>query len=99
MEKKFLPEELGQKNLEKLISHLESLRIAEYVELSQKPFRLIFMNFVAGIARGLGIALGATFVFAIMLVFLKKLIVLNIPLIGGFIAEILRIIEAQKGIY
>jgi hypothetical protein len=60
--------------MEKLIHHLESMRIAEYVEMLQRPARLILLNFIGGISRGLGIAIGATLVFALMLEFLRRLI-------------------------
>ena len=78
--------------LEKLVRHLESLRIAEYMELLEHPTRLILVNFIGGMARGLGIAIGATVVFAVVLNFLHQLILLNIPGIGGFIAEVMQIV-------
>lgn len=83
--------------LEKLVAHLESLRIADYMELLQRPGRLIFVNFAAGIARGLGIAVGATLVFALMIEILRRVILLNIPGIGEFIADIVRIVEVRNG--
>ncbi|MBC8016230.1 MAG: hypothetical protein H7X79_10875 [Sporomusaceae bacterium] len=83
--------------LEKLVSHLESLRIAEYMDLLERPVKLILINFIAGIARGLGIAIGATLVFALLLNFLRQIILLNIPGIGGFIAEIVSIVEMKNG--
>lgn len=83
--------------LQKLISHMESLRIADYMELLENPLRLIMTNFIAGLARGLGIALGATLIFALMLEFLRRIIMLNIPGIGGFIADLVHIVEVQNG--
>ena len=83
--------------LEKLVRHLESLRIAEYMELLEHPTRLLLTNFIGGMARGLGIAIGATVVFAVVLNFLHQLILLNIPGIGGFIAEIVQIVELKNG--
>ncbi|MCX7780368.1 MAG: DUF5665 domain-containing protein [Negativicutes bacterium] len=83
--------------LEKLVRHLEAMRVAEYVELLQRPARLIFINFVAGISRGLGIAIGATLVFALMIELLRRIILLHIPGIGEFIAEIVRIVETKNG--
>ena len=82
--------------LEVLIRHLESMRVAQYMELLEKPTRLILTNFIAGIARGLGIALGATLVFALMLGFLRQVILLNIPGIGSFVAEIIKIVESHS---
>jgi len=83
--------------LEKLVRQLESMRVAQYMELLEKPAKLIFINFVAGISRGLGIAIGATLVFAMMIEGLRRLILLNIPGIGSFIADIIRIVETKNG--
>lgn len=86
-----------EENLVRLVKHLESLRIAEYVQLLERPARLIFLNFVAGISRGLGIAIGATIIFALMLELLRRVILFNIPGIGNFIAEIMQIVEVRNG--
>lgn len=87
------------RQLERLVDRLESMRIADYMETLERPVRLILTNFVAGIARGLGIAIGASLVFALLLAFLKQLIVLNIPGIGGFIADIVRFVETKNGTF
>ncbi|MDU4959835.1 MAG: DUF5665 domain-containing protein [Sporomusaceae bacterium] len=81
----------------RLAIQLEKMRIGEYMELLQKPRRLLFLNFIGGLARGFGIAVGATVVFALMVELLRRLILLNIPGIGYFIAEIVRIVETQNG--
>ncbi len=83
--------------LERLARYLEKMNVAGYVELIQHPARLLFLNFAAGLARGLGIAIGATLVFALMIEVLRRLILLNIPGIGGFIAEIMKIVEQTNG--
>ncbi len=89
--------ELMSNQLEKLVRHLESLRVAQYMELLEKPLRLIMINFIAGTARGLGIAVGATLIFALVIETLRRLILLHIPGIGDFIAEIVRIVEMKNG--
>lgn len=83
--------------IDKLARHMEKMNIAEYVELLQRPARLLFINFAAGLARGLGIAIGATLVFALMLEFFRRIIMLHIPGIGEFVAEIVRIVEMTNG--
>lgn len=83
--------------LQRLVHHLEAMKIAEYVDLLQRPGRLIFINFAAGLARGLGIAVGATLIFAMMVEFLRRMIMLNIPGIGNFIADIVQIVEMKNG--
>lgn len=82
--------------LEKLVRHLESLRIAEYMELLERPGKLILINLIAGLARGLGIAIGATVIFALVLNLLHQIILLNIPGIGDFVAEIVHIVEVKN---
>ncbi|GMA99668.1 hypothetical protein PIPA1_24680 [Pelosinus sp. IPA-1] len=84
------------KQLEKLVRHLESLRIAEYMELLERPGKLILINLIAGLARGLGIAIGATVIFALVLNLLHQIILLNIPGIGDFVAEIVHIVEVKN---
>ncbi len=83
--------------LERLACYLEKMNVAGYVELMQRPARLLFLNFAAGLARGLGIAIGATLIFALMVEILRRVILLNIPGIGGFIAEIIKIVEETNG--
>lgn len=83
--------------LERLAQYLEKMNVAGYVELLQRPARLLFLNFAAGLARGLGIAIGATLIFALMLELMRRVILLNIPGIGEFVAEIMRIVEETNG--
>lgn len=97
MEKETKETQSMVRHLEKLVAHLESMNIAGYMELLQKPMRLIMTNFVAGLARGLGIALGASLIFALTIEAMRRLIMLNIPGIGGFIAEVMRIVEHKNG--
>ena len=80
---------------ERIAERLDASRIAEYVELMNKPRKLIWTSFVAGIARGLGAAVGATVVFALEV--LRRLIVVNVLGIGDFIVSILKVIEAKQG--
>jgi hypothetical protein len=89
--------EFWELRMTQLVRYLEGMRIAEYVDLLQKPHKLIVLNFIAGLFRGLGIAIGATLLVAIMLNFLQQLLILNIPGIGSFVAEIIRIVEQKNG--
>lgn len=88
---------LTSEMLEKLVHNLEAMWINEYLELLEKPKKLIFLNFISGLSRGLGIAFGATLVFGIVLEILRRLLLLHIPGIGEFIAEIVRIVESRNG--
>ena len=75
--------------------NMEKLGIAEYVEMLRNPRRLFFINFWAGLFRGFGMAIGFTILAAIVIYFLQKIIVLNIPLIGDFIADLVNIVQIQ----
>ncbi len=75
--------------------HIEKLNIAEYVELVRDPRRMFLLNFLSGIGRGFGIAVGFTLLGAIVLVVLRHLVMLNLPHIGGFIAELVRIVQGR----
>lgn len=86
-----LPDDL----LRRFVERLEATRIAEYVQLLDRPSRLLYLNFLAGVARGLGFAIGATILAAVVLYILQRTMVLNLPVIGEFVAEIVRIVEEE----
>lgn len=54
-------------------------------------------NFMAGIARGVGIGIGVTLITAILIYILQKIILLNIPIIGDYITDIVQIVEKNNG--
>lgn len=74
---------------------METREIAEYVQLLNSPRRLILINIMTGIARGVGIAIGVTIFTGTIVYFLQQLGALNLPVVGDFIAEIVRIVQAQ----
>ncbi|HEU4963738.1 MAG TPA: DUF5665 domain-containing protein [Bacilli bacterium] len=86
---------LLSEQVERLADHLERMNFAEYVQLLNKPKRMIFLSLIGGIARGVGIAIGFTIIAATLLYFLQKLVGLNLPIIGDFIADIVKIVDAQ----
>ncbi|MGI6226424.1 MAG: DUF5665 domain-containing protein [Peptococcales bacterium] len=79
--------------LKKLSLDLEKMKLAEYVELLNNPKKLLWINFISGIARGLGTAIGFSILFAMFLYLLQKLILLKLPLISDFIADIVRMVQ------
>ncbi|WP_256701872.1 MULTISPECIES: DUF5665 domain-containing protein [unclassified Paenibacillus] len=78
-----------------LVQQMEKARIAEYTQLLNSPWRLIWLNVLSGTARGLGIALGFTFFAATIIYVLQVLGALNLPIIGDYIADIVRIVQHQ----
>lgn len=81
--------------LEELSLSLEKASLAEYVQLWRNPKRLLYLNFLAGIARGFGLAIGFTVVGAFFLYSLGKIASLNLPIVGEFVAEITRIVQHE----
>jgi hypothetical protein len=81
--------------IERLSVQLERVNFAEYVNLTQKPKRVIWLNFMGGVARGAGVGVGFSIIGAILVLLLQELAVLQLPFIGDYIAEIVRIVNAQ----
>ncbi len=83
------------KRLQHIASEMERTHIADYVDLLNRPIKLIWRNLLAGSARGVGIAIGFTFFAATILYVLRILGALNLPIIGDYIADIVRIVQIQ----
>lgn len=83
--------------LQELILAVEKANVAEWVELYRRPGRLLYLNFMAGVARGLGIAVGVTILGTLIIYIVRELALQNLPVIGKLIAEIVRMV--QKEIY
>ena len=86
-----------QEKIADLAVKMEKMKLAEYVQLLDRPWRLLYINCIAGLGRGVGIAVGFTILGAIVLYFLKYLVLLNLPWIGGFIAEIVQMVQLKVG--
>ncbi len=87
------------KRIQELEAKLERANFTEFWSLLQNPLRLIFLNFLSGLARGFGIAIGLTIVASIFLVLLTRLASLNLPLIGKYIADLVRIVNQHLRLY
>ncbi|MEW6724853.1 MAG: DUF5665 domain-containing protein [Bacillota bacterium] len=74
---------------------MEKMKLAEYVKLLDHPWRLLWINFLAGVARGFGTAIGFTLLAALFLYLVQRAFILNLPIIGHFIAELVRIVQEQ----
>lgn len=82
-----------KKVLIKLVEDFHKFGVAEYIEIIRSPKRMIYINFLAGLARGLGVVVGMTLLGAIFLSILFKMADLNLPLIGEYIARIVKIVK------
>lgn len=96
------PEPESQGLMRILISQLEHAidafgkgNIADFVYLYQNPTRMLWLNFLAGLARGFGLAVGFTIIGGVFLVILARLATLNLPIIGEFVADVARIVQNE----
>ena len=69
---------------------LERLNDGECFPISWK--RRLAVNFLSGLARGAGMAVGFTVLGAMVVALLRRLAALNLPVIGGYLAEVIRIV-------
>ncbi|MGI6436109.1 MAG: DUF5665 domain-containing protein [Syntrophomonadaceae bacterium] len=88
----------ANRKLDAMLEAMQKIGVAEYVEMMRHPRRLFWINFWSGIARGLGMAIGFTILAAVVLYFLQYVILLNVPVIGDFIADIVQIVQKQLGV-
>ena len=86
--------------LEKSIEQLNKIvQEGNFVELSYllgNKKEMFIRNFFAGIARGVGIGIGVTIITAILVIILQKIVTLNIPIIGEYIADIVEIVQRSR---
>lgn len=82
-----------QDQIDNLILTMEKMKIADYMAYINNPRRMLIVNLWAGIARGLGMAIGFTILGALLIYMLQKVVLLNLPLISDFIADIIRLVN------
>ncbi len=83
---------------EKIALSLERSRIADYAALMGRPKKLIWLNLLGGMARGVGFSIGFTVLVALLLSILNLLVGLDLPLIGDFIARLMEYVEDARSI-
>ena len=84
-----------EQRINDLMFTMEKMKLAEYVDYLHNTRLMLINNFLAGVARGFGMAVGFTILGAILVMILRNLVVFNLPLIGDFIAEIVRIVNTN----
>lgn len=89
-------EDLGliRRYLERLILIIERSRIREYMMLTDSKRRLFLINFVAGLGKGFGQAIGFTILAGLALYILSTWV--NLPVIGEFIAKLINIVDQYR---
>ena len=83
------------RQIDRWIAAMERLRLADYVRYVDDRKRMFWFNFLGGIARGVGMAVGFTILGALLVLVLQDLARRNLPLIGDALAEIVRVVQRQ----
>ena len=89
-------EKLLLENIDKLNKSLQRNNFLDLVELLGDRKKLFIRNFSSGIFKGIGLGIGVTLITAILLILLQKIVALNIPVIGEFIADIVDIVQNNR---
>jgi len=87
---------LLEKSVEKLSNILQEGNYVEWGYLFGNKKEIIKRNLLAGIARGVGIGIGVTIITAMLVILLQKIVTLNIPVIGEYVADIVEIVERSR---
>ncbi|MFH0887450.1 MAG: DUF5665 domain-containing protein [bacterium] len=83
------------KAIEKIAAQLERNGLYDFIELQLKPWRMIWVNFVGGIARGFGMAVGFTVLVGLSIYIIAQVLphIANVPVIGAWVTDIVMIVQ------
>lgn len=81
------------KKIDGIIETLNKSNLMDFSYILGSKKEIVKRNFLAGISRGVGIGIGISIITAILVFLLRKIIALNIPIIGDYISDIVDIVE------
>ncbi|EPR13266.1 DUF5665 domain-containing protein [Ruminiclostridium papyrosolvens] len=84
------------KKVDNMSLKMEKMKFVDYVYYLEHPRKMLWSNFVSGLARGFGIAIGFTILGAIAIYFLNIIVKINLPYIGQFISDIVKIVQSSS---
>ena len=102
MDEKEEKEENLEEKVETLAIQMKNMVTSEYQEVVaalRNPMRLVWVNFLIGLARGVGIFIGMTVFGAIIIAISAKLLggVVDLPFIGKLIADLIESVKEAMG--
>ncbi len=83
-------------SINNLLETFQKSNIEEWSYIFGSKKEIIKRNIIAGIFRGVGIGIGVTIITAILIIILRKIVALNIPVIGEYIADIVEIVQRSR---
>lgn len=87
---------LLEKSVNQLNKMLQEGNFIELTYLLGNKKEIMIRNLIAGIFRGVGIGIGVTIITDVLIFLLQKIVKLNIPIIGEYIADIVEIVERSR---
>jgi len=85
------------RRLELLARRLEQMHLDAYLRYVHDWRKRLFFDFLSGIARGVGFSVGFSVLGALVLYLLRNMALSNMPVIGQFVAQLVRIVENNLG--
>ena len=85
------------RRLEQLTRRLELFHLDDFLHYVHDWRRRLFFDLLSGIARGVGFSIGFSILGALLLYLLRNAALSNLPVIGRFVAEVVRIVESNLG--
>ncbi|MBE5799293.1 MAG: hypothetical protein E7321_05005 [Clostridiales bacterium] len=82
---------------ERLAQRMEMLHLAAFLRYVHDWKKRLLFDFLSGIVRGVGFSIGFSVLGALLLYLLRNMAMSNLPVIGRFVAEIVRIVENNLG--
>ncbi|MDO4281948.1 MAG: DUF5665 domain-containing protein [Peptococcaceae bacterium] len=79
-----------------MVDSMERTRLAEYAMYFEQPWRLLGINFLIGLSRGLGATLGLALVLSLLVYLAQQVISANLPGISQWIADLINIVNSYN---
>ena len=83
------------RRLEHVAQRMEQIHLERYLRYVHNWRRRLLMDFLGGIVRDVGFSVGFTVLGALLLSILRNIALANLPVIGAFLAELVRIVESK----
>jgi hypothetical protein len=81
------------KKVDRISLNMEKFKLVDYVYYLEHPRQMLFANFIGGLARGFGMAIGFTLLGAVAIYILQIVVKWKLPVIGEIITQIINIVQ------